>query len=133
MLSAPLPAVRKRGSGLVLVVDDMDVVRLAFTRGLQRLGYDVIGAADPEVRGALTEVANYRRVELSPLREVLDGYPALAQSKRIAWRRKQLLEERLPRQFDEVLETVMTFVDPLLSPAAANISLTWRANSQRWN
>jgi len=55
---------------------------------------------------------------------VLDGYAALAQTRWAAWRRKQLLEDRLPASFADVLGAVISFVDPVLTGTAAG---------RRWN
>jgi hypothetical protein len=48
-------------------------------------------------------VANHRVVPLRPLRQVLDEYGDLAQSRWAAWRRKQALDTILPEQFTDVL------------------------------
>jgi len=41
-----------------------------------------------ELRAAIVRVASYRQVTLAPLQDVLEGYPALAQQRRAAWRRR---------------------------------------------
>jgi Nucleotidyl transferase AbiEii toxin, Type IV TA system len=68
-----------------------------------------------DLRYALTEVAMFRAVELRPLADVLDGYTAVAQQRWAAWRRKQRLDDRVPESFAEVLDSVVTFADPVLS------------------
>jgi len=52
-----------------------------------------------DVQRALAEVAAYRRVELSPLADVLDGYAALAQARWAAWRASNNLVIACRRRF----------------------------------
>lgn len=47
--------------------------------------HDINGA---ELTTAIERVAQHRQVRLAPLAQVLDGYPALAQQRWAAWRRK---------------------------------------------
>jgi Nucleotidyl transferase AbiEii toxin, Type IV TA system len=80
--------------------------------------------------GAVTEVAAYRRAELSPLAAVLDGYAELAQPRWVAWRRKQRLEHQLPESFADLLNAVIRFSDPVLGGEAAVQS--WDPGTRRW-
>lgn len=64
-----------------------------------------------ELRAASRVVADYRGVALARLEEVLDGYPALAQGKWAAWRRKQQMLQ-LPEEFNDLLQAVIAFADP---------------------
>lgn len=73
-----------------------------------------------QLRTALVTVAEHRGVALSSLSEVLQGYSDLAQSRWDAWRRKQLLDDRLPEAFAEVLDAVIAFADPCLIGAVAS-------------
>ncbi|MFD2079237.1 Nucleotidyl transferase AbiEii toxin, Type IV TA system [Actinopolymorpha cephalotaxi] len=84
-----------------------------------------------ELQGSLAEVAAYRRVELLPLTDVLDGYASSAQARWFAWRRKQSLEERLPSSFMELLGTVIAFADPALTGTIAHHQ--WDPGTRRWS
>lgn len=84
-----------------------------------------------ELQGSIAEVVAYRRVELQPLADVLDGYASSAQARWFAWRRKQSLEERLPSSFLELLSAVIEFTDPALTGAAANNQ--WDPRTRRWS
>ena len=64
-----------------------------------------------DVRAAISEVAAYRNAEMGSLCPALDGYPALAQAKWHAWRARQNLEDRLPADLTEVLESVLELTD----------------------
>jgi Nucleotidyl transferase AbiEii toxin, Type IV TA system len=70
--------------------------------------------AAAEVRQALSAVARYRQIELTPLADVLGGYAASAQSRWAAWRRGQRLDDRLPESFADALAEVVAFADPVL-------------------
>ncbi len=83
-----------------------------------------------ELQQALAEVAAYRHVELSALVVVLDGYPAIAQARWSAWRRKQHVDDRLPAGFNEVLDTVIGFADPALTANAAGH--VWDPSAREW-
>ena len=61
-----------------------------------------------DMRAAINKVSTYRNAEMGHLRPVLDGYPAVAQAKWHAWRTRQNLEDRLPADFHEVLESVLS-------------------------
>lgn len=64
---------------------------------------------------ALQMVADHRQVSIRPLSNVLDGYADLAQSRWSAWRNRQALHTT-PEQFDDLLDQVISFADPLLQP-----------------
>ena len=83
-----------------------------------------------ELQRALAEVAAYRRVELSPLANTLDGYATLGQARWAAWRRKQHLDDRLPTSFADVLVDVVAFADPAINAAAG--SQEWEPLARRW-
>ncbi|MFF5291422.1 nucleotidyl transferase AbiEii/AbiGii toxin family protein [Paractinoplanes globisporus] len=67
-----------------------------------------------DLRASLTGVAAHREVRLVALAEVLAGWSGVAQPKWLAWRRKQQLTGQLPATFDEVLERVIGFADPVI-------------------
>jgi hypothetical protein len=90
-------------------------------------GTHELAAAD--LRAAITIVAPHRRVELQPLKVVLDGYEALAQTKYGAWRRKNRRDE-LPDQFADLLAAVIAFADPALTDGAGDT--TWRPDRRIW-
>jgi hypothetical protein len=73
-----------------------------------------------ELQSAITRVAAHRRAGLLPLREILDGYPAIAQPRWAAWRRGQRLDDRPPSQFTDVLDHVIIFADPVLTGTAGD-------------
>lgn len=78
---------------------------------------------------AIKEVAAYRNAKMSPLREVLAGYPEIAQARYRPWRRKQQLDN-LPEQFAELLEGVFEFAEPALIGTAHGTS--WDPASRLW-
>jgi hypothetical protein len=89
--------------------------------------HDVAG---DELREAIVAVAAYRTVPLIPLRDILDIYVDLAQSRWTAWRRRQRLESRLPEQFSRILEETILFADPVLTDTVS--SAVWLAAQRRW-
>ena len=84
---------------------------------------------------ALTEVAIHRGAQLIVLRETLQGYPELAQTRWTAWVRRQTLIDRLPGEFGELLESVYAFADPAIRADVAghrwdHLSQSWRSTDQ---
>ncbi|GAA2507480.1 nucleotidyl transferase AbiEii/AbiGii toxin family protein [Streptomyces thermolineatus] len=84
-----------------------------------------------ELRRSVVTVSEHRRVVLTPLATALAGYPAVAQAKWAAWRRRQRLDDRLPEEFADVLGTVAAFADPVLTGRTSGLSwdpgaLSWR-------
>ena len=63
-------------------------------------------------------VSEHRQVQLVPLSGVLAGYGQIGQQRWAAWRRRQLLEDRLPGQFGDVVAAVIDFADPAIVGAA---------------
>lgn len=86
-----------------------------------------------DVRAAINEVAAYRNAEMGSLRPALDGYPALAQAKWHAWRARQNLEDRLPADFTEVLESVLVFTDGLFDTTRTSQTATWSPADRSWS
>ena len=92
---------------------------------------DATRLMETELQRALAEVAAYRRVELSPLADALDGYATLGQARWAAWRHKQHLDDRLPSSFADVLEEVVAFADPAIKTAAG--TQEWDPHSRGWH
>jgi hypothetical protein len=78
---------------------------------------------------AIEQVAAHRKAELSPLREILQGYRAIAQAKWAPWRRKQKLGQ-LPEDFGDLLEDLYTFADPVIAGDATG--MTWNPSERGW-
>jgi Nucleotidyl transferase AbiEii toxin, Type IV TA system len=83
------------------------------------------------LRTSMQHVAQYRGVPLSPLRVALAGFPEIAQSRWIAWLRKQRLETSAPAEFATVLELVISFADPVISNDP--IAISWDPFEQAWS
>jgi len=89
--------------------------------------HDIDGA---DLTAAIRRVAAYRRVDLVPLRQVLDGYAASGQTRWSAWRRKHRLDDRLPERLDEVVSTVIRFADGAIGGSAADAM--WDSAGRAW-
>ncbi|QQR99436.1 MAG: nucleotidyl transferase AbiEii/AbiGii toxin family protein [Austwickia sp.] len=81
------------------------------------------------LRTSITQVAAYRDADMSLLRDVLDGYPAIAQAKWAAWRHKQKLDQ-LPERFADLLEDVYAFADPAIADEVTD--MTWVPSARAW-
>jgi predicted nucleotidyltransferase component of viral defense system len=66
------------------------------------------------LRTSIGRVAQYRRLDLAPLRSVFAGYAELAQQRWLAWLRKNRLESSTPTDFSAVLDLVQVFADPVI-------------------
>lgn len=84
------------------------------------------------VRAAISAVANYRSSEVGSLRETLDGYAATGQSRWLAWRAKQNLDDRLPPRFADVLEPVLVFTDGISDIARVPDAGRWSPITREW-
>lgn len=82
-----------------------------------------------QLQTAISGVAGFRKAELSPLREVLQGYSAIAQTRWAAWHRKQKLG-RLPEDFGVVLEDLYGFADPVIAGEVTR--MTWNPSGRAW-
>jgi hypothetical protein len=82
------------------------------------------GVDGDELSGSIREVARHRGTSLAPLEQTLDGYGAVGQPRWGAWRRKQLLDDRLPANFTDVVDTVIAFADP---------AITGTISTKHWN
>lgn len=84
------------------------------------------------VRAAIVSVAQHRKAELQPLAPLLDDYAEWGQSRYLAWRNRQRLQDRLPDQFADLLEATFRFADPLLEDADVGDDIRWDPVTQRW-
>ena len=71
------------------------------------------------LKSSMQRVAQFRKAELAPLRNALNGFAAIAQTRWRAWLRKQRLDNTIPTDFSIVLEHVVSFADPLIVGNAA--------------
>jgi len=85
-----------------------------------------------DARAAISAVAHYRRTEVGSLRETLDGYAAVGQSRWLAWRAKQNLDDRLPASFADVLESVLAFADGISEIARVSDQGRWSPITRGW-
>lgn len=85
-----------------------------------------------EVQGAAQRVADFRQVPLTSIAVATAGWPALAQTKWAAWRRKLDLAEQCLESFDEQLAEVIQFVDPIFS-GAVRADAGWDRAIKRWH
>ncbi|MCO5293471.1 MAG: nucleotidyl transferase AbiEii/AbiGii toxin family protein [Homoserinimonas sp.] len=82
-----------------------------------------------ELRESLESVAAYRRVELAPLLPTLATMPDYAQPKWRAWRTRVGREHDLPEQFEQVLQALARFADPVLVWSSVG---EWDPDVQVW-
>ena len=120
VLAEKLVTAMERGTLSTRWRDFVDVAALART---QRVPAD-------ELLESMGAVAEHRVVPLVPLASCLDGYAQLAQPRWSAWRRKQMLEDRTPPEFSELLAEVIAFADPIL--ASRDAGSTWDPRSRLW-
>lgn len=85
------------------------------------------------VRAAIGAVADYRGTEVGLLRETLDGYASVGQSRWRAWRAKQSLDDRLPASFADVLESVLAFTDGISDSARVPDQGKWSPITREWH
>jgi predicted nucleotidyltransferase component of viral defense system len=85
-----------------------------------------------DVRAAISAVADYRHTEVGSLRETLDGYAAIGQSRWLAWRVKQNLDDRLPARFADVLEPVLVFADGIRDITRVPDQGRWSPITRTW-
>ena len=94
-------------------------------------GSHAVAARD--ARAAILTVAAHRGADVRPLRDILDGYAELAQTRYRRWRDRQHLQDRLPDQFSELLEATLQFADPLLDTATVPDTATWAPTIRNWS
>ena len=85
-----------------------------------------------EVRQALQAAADYRHVELANLDDAVDGYAEIAQPRWASWRRKLQLTEILPEQFNDTLESLKDFANPIITGSIADPA-TWDPVRRTWS
>jgi hypothetical protein len=81
------------------------------------------------LRSSIEQVAAYRGADVATLRGVLDGYPAMAQTKWQLWRRKQRLDH-LPERFADLLQDLYAFADPAIADHVTNMK--WVSAARAW-
>ncbi len=86
--------------------------------------------AGSTLQEALRIVGEHRGAALMPLDDRLAGYPAVAQTKWSAWRRRQQLTSRVPELFATVLAAVVRFADPALRQEIGDRS--WDPVTESW-
>ena len=118
------PPIRVRGYRVELILAEKIVTALqrgtANTRWRDFVDIAKLGRQDLDdiaLVEAIRRVAAYRHVPIQPLREVLAGYPRIAQSRWSAWRRKLRLTTSTPEQFADLLDLVLAFTEPVLQRA----------------
>lgn len=121
------PPIRIRGYRIELVLAERIVT--ALQRGTANTRWrDFVDIAslsrrdldDSVLVESIRRVAEYRQVPIRPLQGALAGYAQVAQQRWVAWRRKQGLADTTPAQFQDLLDQVLLFADPLLAQAAAS-------------
>ena len=85
-----------------------------------------------EVRQALQAVADYRHVELTNLDDALDAYAKIGQPRWASWRRKLRLTETLPERFDNTLESLKGFANPIITGSITDPA-AWDPVRRAWN
>ncbi len=84
-----------------------------------------------DIRRTLQAVADFRRVALPTLDELLDGYAAIGQPRWAPWRAKLQLTGLLPVEFANVLDALRAFANPILSGSVVDTA-TWDPDSRMW-
>jgi predicted nucleotidyltransferase component of viral defense system len=82
-----------------------------------------------ELRNALRATARYRGIQTRPLADLLTDLPVRRQGPWERWRTRTGLAE-LPSSFEQVVEGVIAFVDPVLSRSVTHGA--WDPLEQRW-
>lgn len=84
-----------------------------------------------DLSASLRSVADFRDLELSPLRSLLHGLPEVAQSRWTPWVLKQGLQDRLPAEFAEAFDAVVRLTDPALMQRVSDKS--WDPDRRAWS
>lgn len=83
-----------------------------------------------QLHASLATVARHRQADMTSLSTALRGMSEIAQPKWAAWRRKQRMEQRIPEQFADAMQQVITFGDPVISGAADGMD--WDPVHRAW-
>ena len=83
----------------------------------------------PTLQQSMSRVSRHREVTLSPLKLILEGYEEIAQSRWLAWLKKQRLDTAIPNDFSAVLDVVESFSDPLIANNSVQI---WNPATRKW-
>jgi len=83
-----------------------------------------------ELAQSLDSIAAHRGAALAPIAALLPEYPAIAQAKWAAWRRRPDVVDGLPESFAEVLRAVSQFIDPVTGQVP--IRSTWDPPAGEW-
>ena len=84
------------------------------------------------VREACELVAQSRQIELSSARDATDGWPGVAQARWAAWRSRQGFDELTLADFNEQLEEVLDFIEPIFG-AQPDSSMRWDHSKRAWS
>jgi hypothetical protein len=84
-----------------------------------------------ELSASIREVARHRGTNLARLGDTLTGYGAIGQQRWDTWRRKQLLDDRLPSSFADVIDSVTAFADPAI--IGTTPAKTWKPATGTWS
>lgn len=85
-----------------------------------------------DVRASIAKVADYRNSEVGSLREILDGYADVGQSKWLTWRATQNLADQLPASFADVLNRVFAFSDGICDVERVPDQGGWSPLTRQW-
>ncbi|MFC8039842.1 nucleotidyl transferase AbiEii/AbiGii toxin family protein [Paenarthrobacter sp. NPDC057355] len=132
-------SVKMQGHPLVMVLAEKTVTMLqrGTTSTRWRDLLDVVALSDrypfvaEQVREAARKVAIHRNVELGPLREFLNGYGQVGQSKWAAWRAKNRVEDLCAKDLDDQVERILRFMDPLFDGTAEDHHV-WSPDQRSW-
>ena len=120
VLAEKLVTAMERGTLSTRWRDFVDIAAIASTQ--------LVSSA--ELLESMRAVSEHRGVQLRPLAQLLRDYAAAAQPRWFAWRRKQLLEDRTPSEFRDLLADVITFVDPIIDREGPRKH--WDPIARRW-
>lgn len=120
VLAEKLVTAMERGTLSTRWRDYVDIAALART---QRI-------ASSDLLESMRAVSEHRGIPLQPLRSRLAGFAERAQPRWLTWRKKQLLEAATPIAFEDLLDEVIRFADPLVLEQRRG--LTWDAQVREW-
>ena len=109
-----------RGSANTRWRDFVDIASISQTQAV----------TEHDLTTALRTVAEHRHVELRPLFDTLADMATNAQARWAAWRRKQRLTSTTPEAFQDLLDQVIAFADPVLDGSANGYA--WQPLSRAW-